>query len=708
MIDLTAISSNSTIRIPSGVHCISQPIVIRGTHIRILGEENTELHGCIRLTGETFTEIQPGVYSAAVDQTVDGLYVSGRKYTMARYPRFTHPDLVYGGYAADCTAPEKVKDWADPSGGYIHALHAHLWGGYSYRIEGKNPDGTLSLSGGWQNNRQMGMHDYFRYAENILEEMTQPGEFVYLEKEGRILVRLAEGDDLNETEAVTTPVLFRLENCQDVTIENITFRGSARTFMETREPLLRSDWTICRKGAVLIRDSRNINLDRCNFLEIGSNAVFTDGNCDRVSVTRCHFSDIGGSGVCFVGRSDSVRSPLFEYNETHTPQEIDLSPGPKSDNYPKNCLVEDCLIQNTGTTEKQSSGVQISMAYGVTVKNCTICHTPRAGINISEGTFGGHRIEGCDVFDTVRETGDHGSFNSWGRDRYWHLEGADDTLSKQLAHLDMISGNVICRSRFRCDHGWDIDLDDGASFYTITENLCLNGGIKLREGFGRTVRNNICVNDTVHTHAWYGGSGDIVEGNILFTPYAPYAMPEIWGSSMNHNYFHTPGQDSPSPAVQLQTISRQDQASVCLDCRFRNPEASDYVPEQTLLDSFRNFPTEFGVRYEPLRAKAPSPVLPIPCGKSRADRQLRFRTIRGITLRNIANDGEMSLYATPGHNGALIVEMEEDALSTGLLLEDVIIHCNGKTVTGPEFFEEDIDWQRSQLTILRKQKRLEL
>jgi len=41
---------------------------------------------------------------------------------------------------------------------------------------------------------------------------------------------------------------------------------------------------------------------------------------------------------------------------------------------------------------------------------------PRAGFNISEGTFGGHLIEFCDVFDTVRETGDHGSLNQWGRE----------------------------------------------------------------------------------------------------------------------------------------------------------------------------------------------------------------------------------------------------------------------------------------------------
>ena len=56
--------------------------------------------------------------------------------------------------------------------------------------------------------------------------------------------------------------------------------------------------------------------------------------------------------------------------------------------------------------------------------------------NISEGTFGGHVLEHCDVFDTVRETDDHGSFNSWGRDRFWQLEDAPEEELGELAMLD--------------------------------------------------------------------------------------------------------------------------------------------------------------------------------------------------------------------------------------------------------------------------------
>ena len=60
------------------------------------------------------------------------------------------------------------------------------------------------------------------------------------------------------------------------------------------------------------------------------------------------------------------------------------------------------------------------MCQSITVSHNSIYDVPRAGINVSEGTWGGHVIEYNDVFNTVKESGDHGSFNSWGRDRYWH------------------------------------------------------------------------------------------------------------------------------------------------------------------------------------------------------------------------------------------------------------------------------------------------
>jgi hypothetical protein len=288
---------------------------------------------------------------------------------------------------------------------------------------------------------------------------------------------------------------------------------------------------------------------------------------------------------------------------------VDKKPGPRTKNYPRNCIVDDCLIRRVGVVEKQATGVEISMAWGITVRNCTLCDASRAAINVSEGTFGGHLIEGCDVFDTVKETGDHGSFNSWGRDRFWHVDGLSDEELYKYAFLDC-DKTVIRNNRFRCDRGWDIDLDDGSSNYEICGNLCLNGGIKLREGFGRYVHHNITVNNSIHMHVWYPNSGDVVERNLVFRDYKPILMKVRWGKSFDFNVLHTEGQIDPVPAACLMAASGMDEHSVCLDAGFIDPASGDYRTTHPALSDFADFDTEFGVRYEPLRRIAPTPVLP--------------------------------------------------------------------------------------------------
>ena len=49
----------------------------------------------------------------------------------------------------------------------------------------------------------------------------------------------------------------------------------------------------------------------------------------------------------FVGDPKAVRSPLFKYDQRQALDQIDRTPGPKTNNYPADCLVEDCLIHGT-------------------------------------------------------------------------------------------------------------------------------------------------------------------------------------------------------------------------------------------------------------------------------------------------------------------------------------------------------------------------
>jgi hypothetical protein len=236
---------------------------------------------------------------------------------------------------------------------------------------------------------------------------------------------------------------------------------------------------------------------------------------------------------------------------------------------------------------------------------------PVRGSNINEGTWGGHMIEYNDVFNTVLETGDHGSFNSWGRDRYWHpnrkIMDSLAAVHPELILLDAVKTTTIRNNRFRCDHGWDIDLDDGSSNYEIYNNLCLNGGLKLREGFFRTVYNNVIINNSFHPHVWFNNSHDLFIHNIVTAPYAPVRITN-WGKFVDHNFF--PDVASLEKAQKNGT----DKNSVKGNALFINPSNGNYgvSPESPALRiGFVNFEmNEFGVVSPELKAIAKKVILP--------------------------------------------------------------------------------------------------
>ena len=111
----------------------------------------------------------------------------------------------------------------------------------------------------------------------------------------------------------------------------------------------------------------------------------------------------GANGFAFVGNPKMVRSPLFRYGEQDY-EGMDRTPGTLGNDFPQNCKVEDCLITRTGRYEKQTAPIQISMSYRIMISHCSIYDVPRAGINICDGTFGGHVVEHCDIFNTVLAT----------------------------------------------------------------------------------------------------------------------------------------------------------------------------------------------------------------------------------------------------------------------------------------------------------------
>ena len=127
---------------------------------------------------------------------------------------------------------------------------------------------------------------------------------------------------------------------------------------------------------------------------------------------------------------------------------------------------------------------------------------------------------------------------------YWqtgHRAGGpyDMTLSKKYALLDNHLPTIICNNRFANQsndprlwipvaerqsqkwrkwyghHSWGIDLDDGATNYRVNNNLCLGCSIKLREGYYRTVENNVFIGPhPPEKHMGFEDGSDVYRRNI--------------------------------------------------------------------------------------------------------------------------------------------------------------------------------------------------
>ncbi len=628
------------------------------------------------------------------DGDFDQLFINGERRILARYPDYKEGERMNSLAGVDVLSPKRVRSWKDPEGGFIHALDKHGWGSVHYRITGKS-GGKVVYEGGFQNNRLTEMHPKYRYVENIFEELDAPGEWFFDKKNSILYYYPLENEKMDGSEKIEIAQLPSLihvvgeeENpIKNIIIENLSFIHTSRTFMNEYEPLTRSDWRIHRDAAVFLEFAEDCSVKNCKFFQLGGNALFISKYAFACNVSGNHIHHIGASAVCVVGDTSCVRSPSFAYEQFVPFDNLDKTPGPHNAFYPRQCTLKNNLIHDLGEIEKQVAGIQIQLASQIHVVHNTIYNVPRAAINIGDGAFGGHLIEYNDAFSTVLETSDHGTFNSWGRDRFWHPSYLTmDTLTTkhpELILLDALYTTIIRNNRFRCDHGWDIDLDDGSSNYHIYNNLCLSGGIKLREGFFRKVENNILINNTLHPHLWFKNSGDIVQRNIMMDTYKPIRVSE-WGKSVDYNFFFT--------CLSLDSIHKfgTDSHSIVGSLDFKNPMEGDFTLDNdsaALMVGFENFSMDrFGVYSSSL--KMLSRMCEIPPLKIMDDKFETEKVYNWLeaSVRNVRGLDDRSAFGLPDEKGVIILAIHENSplRKFGLQPNDVIRSINGASIDSIE------------------------
>jgi hypothetical protein len=574
--------------------------------------EKAVVSGGMKVTS-TWTTATGNIQVATITPNlkVDQLFINGRRQVLARYPNFDSSKILQG-YAADATSASRAARWANVTEGpgYVRGIHSNMWGGNDFIITGKDGSGTPQMQWVNDNNRGGSLQRDFRMVENIFEELDAPGEWYYKKSTGQLYCYPPAGTNLGSAtiELATVEELFRIVGTSSakvkyLTFNRLTFTQTHRTlFTRKFEGLLRGDWCVVRAGAVFIQDAENITVQHCFFDQIGGNGIFINAYNKNHRIFNNEFTDIGATCVQTVGLPGAVRTPSTWTNQLSTIQ--DNTPGPKTEEYPRDIVIDNNLMKKLGVFEKQTAGINISMSARVSVLHNRITNSPRSAININDGTWGGHDIGYNDADDCVRETSDHGPFNCWGRDRFWGTNAANATNAK----LDAIEPVRIHHNRFagiNKDGYHTIDLDDGASYYLVYNNLCLEAGIKFREGFRRKAFNNITIIGRMACHAWYGSSYDSVYNNIIvpspnFTTdgnrnaYDVQVMSFAGTQSfIDNNLFWNNGSGSVNYAPTKS--AGMDAHSQIADPKFTNASAGDYrvsAGSPALAMGFVNFPMD--------------------------------------------------------------------------------------------------------------------
>jgi hypothetical protein len=124
-----------------------------------------------------------------------------------------------------------------------------------------------------------------------------------------------------------------------------------------------------------------------------------------------------------------------------------------------------------------------------------VFNIPRAAINFNDGFGGGSLIQANLLFNTCRESSDHGAFNSWDRLPYFTTirTGSPSTIPQ----TNVASGNFIV-ANYAADGGC-LDNDDGSAYYDIHHNFCVFGGHKSDfDGNSKVSRSNLHVFPSVY------------------------------------------------------------------------------------------------------------------------------------------------------------------------------------------------------------------
>ena len=385
---------------------------------------------------------------------------------------------VPSGMIADKTTLPNLP-YKNGSGAIVQAWRPGHWASWMFEVGGYDAEkNQFTFSkGGFQGARGNNNGDEF-YIENVMEELDYPNEWYY-DKESMKLYFFYNATSGTPPPKDTVFEVVRLKTFFNVTgsqrspvkglsILGVNFKDSAYTYMDPHGMPSGGDWALERMGVLFFEGTENTLVDSCIFRRLDGNAIMVSGYNRNTTVQKNEFVWIGGSAIAQWGYTKGVDGvPGMGWDGT-------------DGNQPRFSHVLYNFVHELGIWEKQSSFYFQAKSCQNIIKGNIFFNGPRAGINFNDGFGGGNNVTENLLFNTCRESGDHGPFNSWDRQVYvTKVRNGTATTEKEY---DYITYNFMI-ANYNSKMG--TDNDDGSSYYETHNNFFTYGSMGgLKSNFG--------------------------------------------------------------------------------------------------------------------------------------------------------------------------------------------------------------------------------
>jgi hypothetical protein len=357
------------------------------------------------------------------------------------------------------------------------------------------------------------------YVENMLEDLTEPGEWCLDGDTGTLYFRPPDGLTIDTVE-VTAPVterLIQMTGTPLLPVRHITVNGFTFTQTLANFPNPNVYYKTPNAGqAVYLENAQDCRIEDNVFAAVGGDAIRLQNANARCVIAGNEIAYAGAYGI-FVGsfqkgfaRHDTQSGDNPSPTEWHTnlhDREATVLAWPRSAQH----VIADNHIHHVGVYEKHACGVCLFgvSSIDITIRNNRIHNIPRFGIGLLSG-FGRVTVEYNDLHHLSEETCDTGGICS---NRWYTWDGDPDLARGCIIRFNRIRDVIGCGAYGRKAepggidraggriwapyYSWAIYFDNAPMDTLVYGNICARnalGGMMISHwGKNVTVENNIFV-----------------------------------------------------------------------------------------------------------------------------------------------------------------------------------------------------------------------